>query len=250
MTKTALITGATSGIGQATAQLLAQHQINLIICGRRTERLQLLEKELSKKVKVHALTFDVRNKTEVFTQIASLPSEFQTIDILINNAGNAHGLAPFHQASLDDFEAMLDINVKGLIYVTKAICGQMVERKSGQIINLGSVAGKEVYPNGNVYCASKFAVDALNQALRIDLNAYGIRVGSVNPGMVATEFSEVRFKGDTERAKGVYEGYKALLAEDIARIILFMVQTPAHVNISDLSVFPTAQASATILNKS
>jgi len=250
MTKTALITGATSGIGQATARLFAQHQINLIICGRRTERLEALEKELSKKVKVYSLTFDVQNKSEVFQKIASLPLEFQTIDILINNAGNAHGLAPFHEASLNDFEAMLDINVKGLIYVTKAICGQMVERKSGQIINIGSVAGKEVYPNGNVYCASKFAVDALNQAMRIDFNSYGIRVGAVNPGMVATEFSEVRFKGDTERAKGVYEGYKPLVAEDIARVILFMVQTPAHVNVSDLSIFSTAQASATILHKS
>lgn len=248
--KTALITGASSGIGQATARLFAKNDIQLVICGRRTKRLEALQEELASQTKVHILTFDVRDKQAVFEQINSLPDAFKPIDILVNNAGNAHGLAPFQDGSLDDFDMMLDINVKGLIYVTKAIIPEMTARKSGQIINIGSIAGKEVYPNGNVYCASKFAVDALNQAMRIDFNAHKIRVGSISPGLVETEFSDVRFKGDTERAKSVYEGYEALQAEDIAQIALFMAQLPPHVNIADLTVFPTAQAGATILNKS
>lgn len=249
MKKTALVTGATSGIGKATAEIFAENGINLIICGRREERLAELKKQLQDKVDVHTLTFDVRDKESVFSQIASLPEPFQKVDILVNNAGNAHGLSPIHEGDVDDWDAMIDINVKGLLYVSKAIIEQMKNRKAGHIINIGSIAGKDVYPNGNVYNASKFAVNALNEAMRYDLNEFGIRVGAVHPGLVHTEFSEVRFKGDKERAEGVYQGYDPLYAEDIADIIYFMVSRKRHVNIADLVVYPTAQASATILNK-
>jgi NADP-dependent 3-hydroxy acid dehydrogenase YdfG len=249
MNKTALVTGATSGIGRATAQILAKNNYKIILCGRREDRLTALEKELSEYTEIHTLSFDVRDKKAVFESINSLPEAFSTIDILINNAGNAHGLDPIQTGDLDDWDAMIDINVKGLLYVSKAIIPQMMERKSGHIINIGSIAGKEVYPNGNVYCASKHAVDALNQSMRMDLNPYGIRVGAIHPGMVETEFSEVRFKGDTERASTVYKDIKALQSEDIADIIYFVVSRPSHVNIGDLVVFPTAQASATIVNR-
>ena len=247
--KTALITGATSGIGKATASAFAREGINLILCGRREDRLAELKKELSKRVAVHTLSFDVRDKEVVFEKINSLPEKFQKIDILINNAGNAHGLNPIQDGNIDDWDAMLDINVKGLLYVSKAIFPKMISQGTGHIINIGSTAGKEVYPNGNVYCASKYAVDALNQAMRIDLNKHGIRVGAVNPGLTQTEFSEVRFKGDTEKAKSVYEGFQALRPEDIADIIRFVVTRPYHVNIADLVVMPTAQANSTTVNK-
>lgn len=249
MNKTALITGATSGIGKATARAFAADKINLIICGRRTDALSELKEELSKQVAVTTLTFDIRDKAEVFKQIESLPQEFKQIDILVNNAGNAHGLDPIQEGDTEDWDAMLDINVKGLLYISKAIIPQMVERKSGHIINVGSLAGKEVYPNGNVYSASKFAVDALTQGMRIDLNKAGIRVGAVNPGLVHTGFSNVRFKGDDERAEKVYEGFEPLKPEDIAELISFMVSRPPHVTIADLTVLPTAQASSTIVNK-
>lgn len=249
MKKNVFITGATSGIGKATAALLANHQFKLILCGRRTERLQQLEKELSKKTKVTTLQFDVSDKLAVFAAIKSLPDDFKHIDILINNAGNAHGLATLQDGSIDDWEAMLDINVKGLLYVSKAIIPKMIENNSGFIVNIGSTASKEVYRNGNVYCASKFAVNALNKSMRLDLNEYNIRVSGIHPGLVETEFSDVRFKGDTERAKQVYTGYKALQAEDIADIIHFVITRPYHVNIEDLVVYPTAQASATMVHK-
>ncbi|MFO8146780.1 MAG: SDR family NAD(P)-dependent oxidoreductase [Bacteroidota bacterium] len=249
MNKIALITGATSGIGKATAHAFASEKIDLILCGRRKELLLELAAELSKKVSVTTLVFDVRDKTEVFKQLESLPSEFKKIDILINNAGNAHGMNPIQDGNIDDWDAMIDINVKGLLYVSKGVIPQMVERKSGHIINIGSTAGKEVYPNGNVYCASKFAVDAINQGMRIDLNKAGIRVGAVNPGLVETEFSKVRFKGDTARAEKVYQGFQALKPEDIADVIRFVVTRPYHVNIADLTVMPTAQASSTIINR-
>ncbi|MCM5662443.1 SDR family NAD(P)-dependent oxidoreductase [Galbibacter mesophilus] len=247
--KTALITGATSGIGKATAQLFAENGINLVLCGRRKERLETLQNELSEKVKVHIASFDVRNKTEVFNAIEAIPSAFKKIDILINNAGNAHGLSPIDKGAIDDWDAMIDGNVKGLLYVSKAIIPGMVERKSGHIINIGSTAGKEVYPGGNVYCASKHAVDAINQGMRIDLHAHGIRVGAVNPGLVETEFSQVRLKGDTEKAGAVYEGFTPLSPQDVAEIIHFTVTRPPHVNIADLIVMPTDQASSTIVNK-
>jgi hypothetical protein len=249
MIKTAFITGATSGIGKATAEIFAQNNIRLILCGRRKDRLDHLQKELSKTTEVTTLQFDVSKREEVSNAIKSLPENFKKIDILINNAGNAHGLSSIQDGDLDDWDAMLDINVKGLLYVSKAIIPKMIQNNSGFIINIGSTAGKEVYPNGNVYCASKFAVNALNKSMRLDLNEYNIRVSAIHPGLVETEFSEVRFKGDTERAKTVYKDFKALQAEDIADIIHFVITRPYHVNIEDLVVYPTAQASATVLNK-
>jgi len=248
--KTVFITGATSGIGLATARRFAKEgNYNLVLCGRRAERLESLKKELGSKVKLETLQFDVRDKAAVNKAINSLSGDFSSVDILINNAGNAHGLDFIQEGSIDDWDAMLDINVKGLLYVSQPIIKQMIARKSGHIINIGSTAGKEVYPKGNVYCASKHAVDAINQSMRLDLNEYGIRVGAVNPGLVETEFSQVRFKGDTERASQVYSGYQALKPEDIADIIHFCVTRPYHVNIADLVVFPTAQASSTMVKK-
>ena len=249
MIKTAFITGATSGIGKATAELFAKNNIRLILCGRRTERLEKLKQELSKLTEVTTLQFDVSKREEVLSTIKSLPENFKHIDILINNAGNAHGLSTIQDGDMDDWDAMLDINVKGLLYVSKAIIPQMTARNSGFIVNIGSIAAKEVYPNGNVYCASKHAVNALNKAMRIDLNKHNIRVSAIHPGAVETEFSDIRFKGDTEKAKTVYAGYKALQAEDIADIIHFVVTRPYHVNIEDLVVYPTAQATPTILNR-
>ncbi|MFT4698828.1 MAG: 3-hydroxy acid dehydrogenase/malonic semialdehyde reductase [Flavobacteriaceae bacterium] len=247
--KTALITGATSGIGKSTAVVFAKNGINLILCGRRQNRLDELQNELSSFCDVMTLNFDIRDKNDVFSKIQELPSNFSEINILINNAGNAHGLDPFQEGNIEDWEAMLDINVKGLLYVSKAVLPQMLERKDGHIINIGSTAGKEVYPQGNVYCASKYAVDAINQGMRIDLNGKGIRVGAINPGMVETEFSEVRFKGDSEKASKVYQGFTPLQPEDIADIIWFTVTRPAHVNIADLTVMSLDQASSTIVNK-
>ncbi|GAA3562288.1 SDR family NAD(P)-dependent oxidoreductase [Snuella lapsa] len=249
MNKTALITGATSGIGQATAYIFAANGINLILCGRRKERLEAIKKDL-KGVKVHILHFDVRDKNEVFNAITSLPSHFKNIDILINNAGNAHGLDPIQSGSIEDWDAMIDINVKGLLYVSKAVIPLMIERQSGHIINIGSLAGKETYPKGNVYCGSKHAVLAITEGMRIDLNPFGIKVGVINPGLVETEFSKVRFKGDKSLADNVYKGYDALQAEDIAEIIYFAISRPPHVNIADLLVLPTAQASSTVVKKS
>jgi len=247
--KIAFITGATSGIGMATAKLFAKNGLKLIICGRRKDRLESLAKELSLLTEVHSLSFDVRNKEEVISEIKSLPKNFSNIDILINNAGNAHGLENIDEGNLDDWDAMLDINVKGLLYVSKSILPNMIERISGHIINIGSTAGKEVYPKGNVYCASKHAVDAINQGMRIDLNGKGIKVGAINPGLVETEFSKVRFKGDTEKADQVYRRYTPLKPKDIAEVIWFAVTRPPHVNIADLTVMCLDQASSTIINK-
>ena len=248
MKKIALITGATSGIGEATAYEFAKHGINLILCGRRLERLKTIKEALEKLTNVHVLTFDVRDKTETLKAIISIPENFKNIDILINNAGNAHGLDPIQDGSIEDWDAMMDINVKGLLYVSKAVIPQMTQRKSGHIINIGSAAGKEVYPKGNVYCASKHAVLAITEGMRIDLNPFGIKVGAISPGSVETEFSQVRFKGD-KIADSVYKGFKPLQAKDVAEIIYFAVSRPPHVNIADLLVFPTAQASSTIVKK-
>ena len=249
MNKTAFITGATSGIGKATAEIFAKNNIRLILCGRRAERLKELQNELSKLTEVTTLQFDVSKRTEVEAAMNALPENFKQIDILINNAGNAHGLSTIQDGNVGDWDAMLDINVKGLLYVSKAIIPQMIENNNGFIVNIGSTAGKEVYKNGNVYCASKFAVNALNKSMRLDLNEHNIRVSAIHPGLVQTEFSEVRFKGDIERAETVYKGYKALQAEDVADIIHFVITRPYHVNIEDLVVFPTAQASATMIHK-
>ena len=249
MKQTAFITGATSGIGKATANIFAKNNIRLILCGRRTEKLKELEKELGTYTDVTTLSFDVSKREDVKNAVNSLPENFKKINILINNAGNAHGLSSIQEGNIDDWDAMIDSNVKGVLYVTKAVVPQMVERNNGFIVNIGSIAAKEVYANGNVYCASKHAVNALNKSMRIDLNKHNIRVAAIHPGAVETAFSEVRFKGDTEKAIAVYSGYKALQAEDIADIIQFVISRPYHVNIEDLVVYPTAQATPTILNR-
>ena len=222
MAKTALITGATSGIGQSTAYEFAKHGIHLILCGRRQERLDLIKKELEQQTEVHLLNFDVRDKMAVSKALNALPENFKQIDILINNAGNAHGKDSIEDGNLDDWDAMIDINVKGLLYVSRAVIPQMVERNNGHIINIGSSAGREVYPKGNVYCASKYAVHAITDGMRQDLNPHNVKVSSINPGMVQTEFSQVRFK-NAPNADDAYKGYKALLPEDIAEIIYFTV---------------------------
>ena len=249
MTKIAFITGATSGIGKASAELFAEHGIDLIICGRRKERLDNLKKKLEDKVKVHTLCFDVADKTGVLKSVESLPVEWKNIDILVNNAGNAHGLDFAQDADLNDWENMININVKGVMYVTKAVLPCMIENKSGHIVNISSIAGKEVYPKGNMYCASKHALDAFNAGLRMDLMGTGVKVSLVNPGLVNTEFSTVRFKGDKERADKVYEGFDALTAEDIADLIYYVISRPPHVNISDAMILPTAQVSAGLIYK-
>lgn len=244
-----LITGATSGIGEATARLLAKHNYNLIICGRRQDRLDKLSAELQSQTNVTTLSFDVRDYDAVKAALQSLDGEWRNIDVLINNAGNAHGLDPVHRGSIADWDAMMDINVKGLLYVSREIMPAMTERKSGHIINIGSVAGKEVYPNGNVYCASKFAVDALTKGMRMDLNPFGIKVTSIHPGLVETEFSLVRFKGDADKASSVYKGIQPLTGHDIAETILYVLSTPDHVVVADMVVFPKAQGSATVVNR-
>lgn len=247
--KTVFITGATSGIGEATATLLANYNYRLILCGRRKDRLTELQKKLSNQTDIYTLCFDVKDRKSVETEIGNLPESWKNIDILINNAGNAHGLSPIQDGDVNDWDAMIDINVKGLLYVSRSIIPGMIERKTGHIINISSIAGKEVYANGNVYCASKYAVDAITRSMLIDLNSSNIKVTSINPGLVETEFSLVRFKGDVERAKSVYRGITPLFANDIAETILFLITRPDHVKITDLTILPTAQGSATIVNR-
>ncbi|MBP1675143.1 MAG: family oxidoreductase [Bacteroidetes bacterium] len=243
MNKTIMITGATAGFGRATAVKFARHGYNLILTGRRKERLSELEKDLIPyNIKVLTLNFDVRNKTEVETAIKNLPGEWKNIDILINNAGLAVGLSHIDDGDTDDWDRMIDTNVKGLLYVTRAVAPLMVERREGHIFNISSIAGKDIYENGNVYCASKSAVDSLSKAMRIDLLKHNIKVTNIAPGMAETEFSLVRFKGDKEKADAVYRGVEALTAVDIAEIIFFCATLPAHVCINDLAVTPTQQA--------
>ncbi|QQL48485.1 SDR family NAD(P)-dependent oxidoreductase [Mucilaginibacter ginkgonis] len=251
MANIALITGATSGIGEACAKLLAAQQYNLILTGRREDRLEKLAADLNNgyNVEVAIAAFDVRNREDVVKNLDSLPPHWKNVDVLINNAGLSQGLDPINAGSYEDWDTMIDTNVKGLLYVSKVVTNWMIHNRGGQVINIGSIAGKEVYPNGNVYCASKHAVDALTKGMRIDLLNHGIRVTSVNPGAVETEFSEVRFKGDKARAKKVYEGFEPLIAKDIADTIWFVISRPAHVNINDITVMPTAQASATLFNR-
>jgi 3-hydroxy acid dehydrogenase/malonic semialdehyde reductase len=247
--KTILITGATSGIGRATAYLLAKEKNRLILCGRRKERLNEITQLLSPLCEVFTLCFDIREKGNVVSSISSLPEKWKEIDVLINNAGNAHGLSPIQDGDTNDWDAMIDINVKGLLYISKILIPGMIERKSGHIINIGSIAGLEVYPNGNVYCASKFAVDAVTIGMRMDLISHNIKVSLINPGLVDTEFSLVRFKGDKEKAKAVYNGIVPLCADDIAEVVHFILSRPKHVNIADLLILPTSQASASIINR-
>jgi 3-hydroxy acid dehydrogenase / malonic semialdehyde reductase len=248
-----LITGSTSGFGKATAELFAKNGHDVIITGRRQERLDEFSAELKKKynVKVLTLCFDVRRLEEVQAAVNSLSEKWQQIDVLVNNAGLAVGLSPIQEGVIDDWERMLDTNVKGLLYVTRHIAPLMVKNKKGHIINIGSTAGKEVYPGGNVYCASKFAVDALNKSMRIDLLAHNIRVSAIHPGLAETEFSVVRFKGDEEKAKLVYKGLDPLRGEDIAETVYWVATRPAHVNILDIVMTPSAQAnSTTVIRKS
>ncbi len=241
-----LITGATAGIGKSTAEIFAKNGHELILTGRRKERLESLKSELESKykVKVSTLNYDVRNNSEVESAINSLGAKAEQIDLLVNNAGLAAGLSSIQDGSLDHWERMIDTNIKGLLYMTRLIAKKMVNSKKGHIINIGSIAGKEVYANGNVYCATKHAVDALNKAMRIDLLPYNIKVTAINPGMVETEFSIVRFDGDAEKAKNVYKGLEPLHPEDIAETIYWAATRPAHVNINDIVIMPTIQASA------
>jgi 3-hydroxy acid dehydrogenase/malonic semialdehyde reductase len=243
----AFITGATAGIGRATAELFAKNGYNIIITGRRKERLDEFSKHLKStyKIDVLSLNFDVRHLKEVETAIASISEEWKKINVLLNNAGLAVGLNPIQEGVIDDWERMIDTNIKGLLYVTRTLAPIMIANGYGHIINLGSVAGKEVYANGNVYCGTKFAVDAISKGMRIDMVAHNIKVTAIHPGMVETEFSIVRFKGDEERAKNAYKGMQPLTGEDIAETIYWCASRPAHVNINDVVLMPTAQASAT-----
>ncbi|HEU4716233.1 MAG TPA: SDR family oxidoreductase [Bacteroidia bacterium] len=245
--KTAFITGASAGFGKAIAELYAANGWNLVLCARRKVRLEVLERQLKEKhgVEIVSLAFDIRSNDEVKKAVASLSGKWKEIDLLVNNAGLASGLSTIQEGSLDDWERMIDTNVKGLLYMTRCIAPLMTERKTGHIINIGSIAGKEVYANGNVYCATKHAVDALTKAMRIDLLPFNIRVSQVAPGMAETEFSIVRFHGDSERAKNVYKGFEPLTAEDIAETVFWITSRPAHVNINDVVIMPTAQANST-----
>ncbi|WEA03409.1 SDR family oxidoreductase [Mucilaginibacter sp. SJ] len=246
MSKIALITGATAGIGEACAHVFARGGYNLVLTGRRLDRLEKLAKHLNDKynVEVAVSSFDVRNREDTINSLEALPAEWKRVTVLVNNAGLSQGLDPIQKGNIDDWETMIDTNIKGLLYVSRVVSNWMIENGTGHIINLGSIAGKEVYANGNVYCATKHAVDALNKGMRIDLLPHGIKVTAIHPGAVETEFSEVRFKGDKERAKKVYDGFKPLVAEDVAETIWFIVSRPAHVNINDLVIMPAAQANA------
>ncbi|MBN1925314.1 MAG: SDR family NAD(P)-dependent oxidoreductase [Prolixibacteraceae bacterium] len=243
MSNIAFITGATSGIGKETAKTLALHGYRVIINGRRENLLNELSEEIITltKTKPYKLVFDVRDREAVYSAINSLPDEWKDISLLINNAGLAAGFEPLHEGSFEDWDQMIDTNIKGILNVTKAVVNSMLEKRSGHIINVSSIAGKEAYPNGNVYCASKAAVESLTRAMRLDFLKYNIKVGSIAPGMVNTEFSTIRFHGDKERADNVYRGIDPLLAEDIAEAILFMATRPPHMNIDDMLITASAQ---------
>ncbi len=247
MSRIALITGATSGIGKATAEAFAKAGIDLILCGRRQEKLESLIAELSDTVKITTLLFDVRNKKAVSDAIASLPDEWRNIDILVNNAGNAHGLGTLDEGDTEDWDSMIDGNVKGLLYVSKAIIPTLIANGKGHIVNISSVAGKQTYINGAVYCASKAAVEVLSEGMRLELTQHGIKVTNVAPGAVETEFSLVRFKGDEEKAEKVYQGFDPLQASDIADMILYAVNAPGRVTIADVTILAAAQSAATTI---
>jgi 3-hydroxy acid dehydrogenase/malonic semialdehyde reductase len=240
----ALITGATSGFGKATAIRFAEHGYNVIITGRRQDRLNELEDYIKENFEVDVLTlcFDVRNREETINELNAIPHDWKDVTVLVNNAGLAAGLSTIQDGDIDDWETMIDTNLKGLLYVTRTVSPWMIKNNNGHIINIGSIAGKEVYPKGNVYCATKFAVDALSQAMRIDMLPHGIRVTAIHPGAAETEFSLVRYHGDAEKAKSVYAGYEPLIADDIADIAYFAASRPAHVVLNEIVVTPTAQA--------
>lgn len=247
MTKTALVTGATAGIGEAIARKLAHENYRLILNGRRKDRLVKLAKEL--KVETHLMPLDVRNRKEVEAAVKNLPQEWRGIDVLINNAGLAAGLSSFEDGDVDNWDRMVDTNVKGLLYVTRSVLPLMIAHSGGHIINISSIAAKEVYPMGNVYCATKHAVDALSRSMRIDLAKYPIKVSAINPGAVETEFSIVRFDGDEDRAKKVYEGFENLVTDDIADAAHYILSRPPHVNINELTIMPTAQPCVGIIHR-
>ena len=249
MSRIAFITGATSGIGKATAEAFAGVGIDLILCGRRQERLDEVAAELSSKVKVTTLVFDVRDKGAVLAAVGSLPDEWKNIDILVNNAGNAHGLGTIDEGDTDDWDAMIDGNVKGLLYVSKAIIPLLLERGKGHIVNISSIAGKQTYANGAVYCASKAAVEVISEGMRLELTQHGIKTTNVAPGAVETEFSLVRFKGDEDRAEKVYQGFDPLQAGDIADAILYAVNAPDRVTIADITILAGAQSAATTIHR-
>ncbi len=244
-----MITGASSGIGEATAKILAAKGHHLIITGRRDHLLQTLKNKLENefRIDVHTLCFDVRDQKQVDQALDGLPKDWENIDVLLNNAGLAKGFSDIQDGEIEDWENMIDTNIKGLLYVSRKIMPRMINKRSGQIINVGSIAGKEVYAKGNVYCATKHAVEGITKAMRMDLLQHGIRVSAVCPGAVETEFSNVRFNGDDEKADAVYQGYQPLMAQDIAEAIEFMISRPAHVNVNDLLIMPTAQASSAYL---
>lgn len=249
--KNVIITGASAGIGEACAKLFARNGANLILTARRINKLNELADSLRSayNVKVHTIEMDVRNFDEVKKKFENLPAEFKTIDVLINNAGKALGVEKIQDGVLSNWEEMLDTNVKGLLYVSKIIIPMLIKQNHGHIINIGSIAGHEVYPGGNVYCASKFAVRAISKGMGIDLSGYNIKVTSIDPGMVETEFSLVRFAGDEEKAKNVYKGVDPLVGDDIADIALFAATRPEHVDLREIVVTPTAQSSTTIVHR-
>lgn len=249
--KFAFVTGATAGIGEACSILLAKNGYNILICGRRAERLEKLKAKLESEfgIRCHALELDVRNREDVVNSIESLDMEWKSPDVLINNAGLAMGLSSFEEGNFDHWETMIDTNIKGLLFVSRTLVPHMIAAKKGHIVNVGSIAGKEVYANGNVYCATKHAVDALSRSMRLDLSKYPIKVSAIHPGAVETEFSIVRFEGDEERAKKVYLGFENLVANDVAEGVWFMLNRPEHVNINEMTIMPTAQPMAGVIQR-
>jgi NADP-dependent 3-hydroxy acid dehydrogenase YdfG len=248
--KTALITGATSGIGKATAELLAKNNWRLIICGRNVEVLSQMKADLSVTTEIFTLNFDIREFSQVEKAINSIPENWKKIDVLINNAGNAHGMDSLENGNIDDWDAMMDGNVKGILYISKLLIPGMKAQKSGHIVNISSTAARQTYANGVVYCASKKAVDIISEGMRLELTEFGIKVTNLQPGLTETDFSKVRFKGDEERAKTVYQGFQALKPTDIADAISYCIHAPKHVCISDLTIYPSAQAeSRTVYRK-
>lgn len=251
MNPIAFITGASSGIGRACCEVFAQNGYDIILCARRLERLNELKKQIEDRYSVKCLVvdLDIRNNNSVQSKLGSIPYEWRNISVLVNNAGLASGLSHFFEGDIEDWDKMIDTNIKGLLYVSRQIAPWMIAGKKGHIINIGSIAGKEVYDKGNVYCSTKHAVDALNRAMRLELSAFNVKVTAVNPGAVETEFSEVRFHGDRERAAKVYEGFDNLLAEDIAEAVFWAASRPAHVNINDIIIMPTAQPAAGVIHR-
>lgn len=247
--KTALITGSTSGIGKATAELLAKQDYRLVICGRNAEVLAQMKSDLSATTEIYTLNFDIREFSQVENALNSLPENWKNIDVLINNAGNAHGMDSLENGNIEDWDAMMDGNVKGILYISKLLIPIMKAQKSGHIVNISSTAARQTYANGVVYCASKKAVDVISEGMRLELTEFGIKVTNLQPGLTETDFSKVRFKGDEDRAKTVYEGYKALEPKDIADAIFYCINAPKHVSISDMTIYPSAQAESRTVYK-